>query len=63
MGWFNLLPGSMCLQGASIVLYSFTRNSNLNWLKLYATLLVYFIQLLIQPPYEFLGPNLGWKKD
>ena len=41
----------------------FARNSNQTRLKLFATLLVYITQPLIQPLYRLLGLNLGWKKE
>ena len=42
---------------------SFVRNSNRIRLELYATLLLYITQPLIQPLYGFLGSNLGWKRN
>ena len=50
-------------RGGGPRVYSFARNSNRTRLKLYATLLVFIIQPLIQPIYRFLGQNLGWKRD
>ena len=41
----------------------FAQNSNRTRLEPYAKLLVNVNQLLIQPLYGFLGPNLGWKRD